>query len=405
MNLLLITWHTARDSFSENGVSAQWVEELAKEHNVTLLTISRPQRYGEIQKEFPDINIIEWSDIRLHGLLGRYESIIKPTYFYFFFKIRKFLKKYLREHQIDLIHHLSPFAWRYQSPAYGLGVPLVRGPIAGGLQIPREFSNIKSKNPTWFETIRNFDQLRLRFDPFFKKAYEQTDHIIFAAPYVRDFFQKFQIKSSSIEIEHGLTSYPEYEEKPATDIVRILYVGRVTPTKGLYLLLQAIPLINSEKPFILDVIGDGESLPMCRLTANELNINDKVNFHGWQEKAFVNDYYRKTDIFVFPTYREPTGAVVLEAMTYGLPVVTCAYGGPDYIVTDGTGIKIPPAPPQKFVEDMAKEISMLIDNEEKRKTIGRKAYQRAIEVFNWNEKIKRINKLYTSLQKSSLLSA
>ena len=56
----------------------------------------------------------------------------------------------------------------------------------------------------------------------------------------------------------------------------------------------------------------------------------------------IDDFYRAADVFVFPSYREPGGNVVFEAMSFGLPLVVGDRGGPGSAVDERSGIRVPP---------------------------------------------------------------
>ena len=75
----------------------------------------------QISEQFPELNVIEWSDIRVPKQLERFRAIVKPGYLPYYFRARRFLKKLFLEQQFDVVHQLSPFSWRYPSPAAGLG--------------------------------------------------------------------------------------------------------------------------------------------------------------------------------------------------------------------------------------------------------------------------------------------
>ena len=67
--------------------------------------------------------------------------------------------------------------------------------------------------------------------------------------------------------------------------------------------------------------GDGEELELCKAEAERLGVADRVNFLGRIPRQQVEELYASSDAFLFPSFREPSGSVVFEAMRHGLPVI------------------------------------------------------------------------------------
>ncbi len=108
--------------------------------------------------------------------------------------------------------------------------------------------------------------------------------------------------------------------------------------------------------------------------------------------------------FLFPSFREPSGGVLLEAMTHSLPIITCAYGGPNSIVDDSCGIRIPPLNENQYADELSKAITLLANDPEKRKSLSDGAANRAKGFFGWDTKRKRIAKIYEEVINAGPLS-
>ena len=236
MKILLITWACDRDDVSEPQISYRWVREISKRHEVTLFAVSRPERFGCVKNQFPNLYVIEWCDIRVPPFLERFRAIVKPGYFLYFKKARSFLKNLIQQNHFDIIHHLSPFAWRYASPAYGLGVPLVRGPLAGGLQTPKELAEELKQTPILHKILRNTDGYRKRTDKKLIDSYNHTDCVLVAAPYVSELLKPLPLKRVETEIELGFTPKAHktvsIQNQSNNGKIQLLYVGRIIRTKG-----------------------------------------------------------------------------------------------------------------------------------------------------------------------------
>ena len=74
----------------------------------------------------------------------------------------------------------------------------------------------------------------------------------------------------------------------------------------------------------------------------------------------VEEFYRSADMFVFPSYREPGGNVIFEAMGHGLPLVVSDRGGPGAAVDETCGIRVHPASPDQYAQDLAYGVARLV---------------------------------------------
>ena len=132
----------------------------------------------------------------------------------------------------------------------------------------------------------------------------------------------------------------------------------------------------------------------CRRLTTKLGLEKIVNFNGWCTTKVVEQAYQNSHIFVFPSFREPTGGVILEAIAHGLPCVTCDYGGPNAILTNEAGKLIQPAPPEEYAVSIAKAIDGLIQNPSAAKKLAENAAKLANSRYLWEAKIKRIESIY-----------
>lgn len=107
-----------------------------------------------------------------------------------------------------------------------------------------------------------------------------------------------------------------------------IYVGRLNKEKGLYELIDACKiLVNKQISFHLDIIGFGELENDIMLKLNEYNLGLYVSFVGSLEHDKIRNYYERNSILVIPSYREGFPRVILEAWSYGMPVICTNVGG------------------------------------------------------------------------------
>lgn len=126
--------------------------------------------------------------------------------------------------------------------------------------------------------------------------------------------------------------------------LRVLYVGRLVPGKGVPFLLEAIALIAQEMPCELWIAGSGPFEGKLKAKANELGVVKFIQWKGWVpwgEKLF--ELMREADVIVLPSMSEGLPLVLAEAMSQSLPVIASRVGGIPEIVKDGiSGILVEP---------------------------------------------------------------
>ena len=110
--------------------------------------------------------------------------------------------------------------------------------------------------------------------------------------------------------------------------ISIIYVGRLVDYKRVDLLLDACEKLIGKIDFQLHIVGDGRLRAALQKQVNQLSLTRHVQFHGWLPQAAVAEMLRSSDIMAFPSMRECGGAVVLEAMASGIPVIAAKVGWP-----------------------------------------------------------------------------
>jgi glycosyltransferase involved in cell wall biosynthesis len=100
------------------------------------------------------------------------------------------------------------------------------------------------------------------------------------------------------------------------------------------------------------------------------------------------------DVFLFPSLRDGGGAVVIEAMSMGKPVVCLDTGGPGMHITDECGLKITPRSPDHAVHELAQALEKLYLDEHLRLTLGKAARRRVEQHYQWDKLGERLHRIY-----------
>jgi glycosyltransferase involved in cell wall biosynthesis len=164
--------------------------------------------------------------------------------------------------------------------------------------------------------------------------------------------------------------------------------------KAVDLLLDAFAVVATQSPAMLDIIGDGPLRQTLETQRDRLGITDRIRFLGWQTQANCARELAAASALVLPSLYECGGAVVLEAMGSGIPVIATNWGGPaDYL--DATcGILVDPESPGKFVAGLADAMLKLAADPALCWQLGAAARQRVVERFDWQKKVDRTLEIY-----------
>lgn len=164
----------------------------------------------------------------------------------------------------------------------------------------------------------------------------------------------------------------------------VVYVGRLSPEKGVRALMTAARLLPQLKFLIA---GDG---PISKELEDAAPAN--VTFVGWRNPAQLSDLYHKARVAVAPSiWLEPFGLVVTDAMSHGLPVVVSSIAGPSEIVDEGiTGLHFEPGNPT----DLAEKINSLWTDPELCRRMGQTGREKVISEYNEDVYYKRLMAAY-----------
>ncbi len=395
-SLLLIAPACDGEDVGEAWVAFQWVKRLAERYDVTLLTTYK-RGHTPMTAQLSTVRVVEWQEPPGVGRFERLNSLLQPGYVPFYVRARRWIRRRLAAgERFDIIHQVVPVAMRYPSPGAGLGIPFIIGPVGGSLHSPPAFVAEEGETP-WYQRVRTLDRWRMRRDPLLRRTYESADCVVGIAGYVGDFLEDLTLRNFQILSETAIEDVPaEVDRSARRGTVRLLHVGRIVRTKGLRDLIRALASIR-DLDVALDVLGDGNDRERCEITAAELGVADRITFHGAVSRSVVDDFYRRADIFVFPSYREPGGNVSLEAMAWGLPVVVCGRGGPGSSVDATCAIVLEADNPRQLAEDTGLAVRRLVEDASLRRAMGAAGRHRVLSTHLWEQRIDRMEELYEQI--------
>jgi glycosyltransferase involved in cell wall biosynthesis len=209
-------------------------------------------------------------------------------------------------------------------------------------------------------------------------------------------------------------------ERSGRAVKRLLFVGRISPEKGIHVLIDAMPLVLERFPQAqLEIIGPvGQVLPrdcivdldgdpevqrlssfydgveyhdQLKAQVRSLCLESHVHFHWGLPHPELLNHYQAADVFVFPSISESFGVPVIEAMACGTPVVAGRAGGiPELVVPGKTGLLVERGNPRQLADAILK---ILLDSSLAR-SMGEWGRKRVQDHFSWQNVVENLLSQY-----------
>jgi glycosyltransferase involved in cell wall biosynthesis len=184
----------------------------------------------------------------------------------------------------------------------------------------------------------------------------------------------------------------EYFPPEPADLPHFVFLGRITPEKGLVWLLRA--LAEVKVPIHLDIAGVGnqEQEQTIRRLAERLELMNKITFHGWVNEAKAIQLLQRSRALVFPSvWHEPAGIVSLEAAAAGRAIIASSVGGiPEYTGRLQNALLVEP----NDVQGLARTIEQLATDSSLAKRMGAEGRKMAKENFSLEKHLEELMSLY-----------
>jgi glycosyltransferase involved in cell wall biosynthesis len=300
----------------------------------------------------------------------------------------------------DIVHGITPIMSRYPFKVVSVcqQTPFILGPVNGGLPFPLGFQETARQEFAQFSFLRAVGRALI---PGYVETYKKADKVLAGSTYTLNLLKKlFAIPDRRIELfyENGISQDFLRSAKPVKEEgsqINLLFVGRLVPYKCADVVIESIgkldPAMQSKIP--LTIVGDGSERNNLENRVKDLNLAEIVSFAGWVNQSETLDYYRKADIFFFPSIRELGGAVVIEAMACGLPCIVANNGSIGEYVNEETGFNIAPISKEYLTQELTSKIKMLVEDDKLRESMSAKAIERSTE-FEWENKARKIVEIY-----------
>jgi glycosyltransferase involved in cell wall biosynthesis len=405
MKILMSAYSCEPGKGSERGVGWNVVREVAKYHEVWVLT--RFDESGEaIEAELarnpiPNLHFV-YFNLPFLSNLWRWGSSGAMQIHYYLWQIQAYFvaSRLHRKIGFDIAQHVT-FV-KYSNPSFLslLPIPFVWGPVGGGESAPKEFWRDFSQKAKIYELVRDFVRFLGELDPSVHITAKRSAVVSATTEDTAKRLYKMGVKNVDVmpaigltkeEIEH-LAEYGIAENSP----VRFISIGRLLHWKGFHLGLRAFAQANLPDAEYW-ILGDGPERDRLHALAQDLGIAQQVKFWGELPRETTLTLLGECHVLVHPSLHDSGGLVCMEAMATGRPVICLDLGGPALQVTEETGFKISAIHPNQAVSDLSKAIVALAKDSELRANMGQAGQKLTREAFSWEARGDRLAQTYEKI--------
>lgn len=201
------------------------------------------------------------------------------------------------------------------------------------------------------------------------------------------------ITKSTIYIINNFIKVPELNHyNPYSPY--IIITGKLGKRKGYYDLVNVIPeILKNNKHVKFIFCGDGD-IEEIRTILKKSNIEKYVYLTGWVDNIVIQKYLTNSLLYILPSYNEGMPLGIIEAMSYGIPIISTTVGGIPSLIENGiNGILIEPG----NLFQLESAIQTLINDVKLRIKISNNNFNAAKEKFDLESQIKKIYTIYNSI--------
>ena len=379
---------------------------------VWLVTHSRTR--DELSQLYPDDGHIQYvEDTALHRFLWHAGKLLPgqvadfTTAFvsrvYTQLTQKRIVRRLVREHGITVIHQPMPVSPKEPSMLHGFGVPVFIGPMNGGMNFPPAF---RAKRGRAEDILLKLGRASATMLNGLMPGKRHASALLVANQRTRDALPGGVCKNVIELVENGvdLTLWQPPEAAPVAApgaVTTFVFMGRLVDWKAVDLLLRAFAKARSDAPMRLWILGDGAERAKLSALAAELGIasddpqaDGKACFAGWLPQKACAERLRQGDCLVLPSLLECGGAVVLEAMSMGKPVIATAWGGPLDYLDPSCGLLVPPDSAASMIDEFASAMVRLARSPEERQAMGASGLAKVCREYDWELKVDRMLQIY-----------
>lgn len=383
---------------SEALVGFKYAEALSKRHETVVLSSPPSQAPEGATLLNCDAGQCSFNEVSAEPLL-RFEL-----------RQQRIARRLRHQFAYEYVHRITPSAVQVPTWVGRLGKPLIIGPIIAADAPPLAFAPFLNR-PVSPPSLSRWRPKRV--------AGRICQEIVTRAERERSYLHQAQriLVGTRTALRHvpeplrercRLVTYSGVEHeifvpppsRPVNDTLRLLFVGRLIPYKGVELLLRALEIATRRCSIRLDIAGGadpGYKEYLIRLI-QELKLESSVNFLPPVPRDQLLSLYQQADVFCFPTLCDTYGIALLEAMSCGCAVLVSDVAGAGEIVNGENGLKVRLNTPDEYIREYAEKIVALAQNHELRASLGEAARRFILQEHDWGRIGDQVLAIYDELE-------
>lgn len=235
------------------------------------------------------------------------------------------------------------------------------------------------------------------FLPVTRFSIQKSDCVTAVSRYLKGKTEEIVGTSRPIEVVHNFINTTGFRRNPSPRTEKpdgkvVIHISNFRPVKRIGDVVNVFARIRKEMKSVLLLVGDGPERAKAERLSDDLAISESVRFLG--SRGPIQDLLSLSDLMLFPSERESFGLAALEAMACEVPVVGTDSGGLPEVVVDGETGRLCDI---GDVDCMAECSVEILKDEDKRKYMGKKARERAVQFFDSRLIVPRYEELYRNV--------
>ena len=412
LSILINAYACSPNMGSEPGMAWNWCVNLAKHCELHIIT------EGEFRDKIETVLPTLPQGKNMHFYYNPVSDEIRKMcwnqgdwrfykhYRYWQWKTYLMAKEIIQQHHIDIIHQLNMIGFR--EPGYLWKIehkPFVWGPIGGLKQFPDAYMQGAGLNMKIFNKLKNrINIYQIKHDKRVDLALKKANLLISSIPDSYKAIKRYKGLESVIIPETGCflekENFIRIDKSNRTGL-NLLWVGKFDFRKQLEIALRTIAALKHLQDVKLIICGTGteQQTSYYKTLASNLGITQQVVWKGSLPNKDVLTEMCNADLFFFTSVSEDTSTVVLEAVSYNLPVLCFNTCGMGYVINEKVGIKVPLSDPKQSVEDFAEKIEYLYNHRDYLQLLSDGCKERQREL-SWDNKALKMVSLYDEIMRN-----
>ena len=395
--VLVIAYACEPNKTSEPGVGWNFSKEISKSYKTTVLT--RKNNRNSIENEkLEKIEFIYYDLPFIFQFLKKRMPLGIQFYYLFwqwsaYFFIKKYLKK--NDSTIKIVHHLNFGVSWIAPPAFLLNTSFVWGPIGGGDFIPFNFLRRMDFLPFLQESIYYLINKSSKISIVSFLLKKNASAIIFRTANAKKSFLYKGEGALEIISETATSEKIMNQARKHETIANAICVGRMTYWKGFLMAVKGFHhYLKHGGKGKLEIFGEGPEKERIKKYIKDNNLEQSIILRGLVPNTEIKKKMESANVLLHPSFRDGGSWTIMEAMSFGLPVICLNTSGPKDMVTNKCGLLIDIKSPEQVIRDIGIGLLELFNDKKGYEKFSKNAIQRIKTEYNWDKRREQIKQVY-----------